>query len=142
MDNSVLKQISELDGLPKDQLRERWTALFGSPPAVDDKRVLVSRLAYRIQELKFGGLSKQTVDRLNSLSITVDTVPQKRGMPLAGTRYIRVWRGTKYEVTVTNGGYEFEGRPYRSLTAIAKDITGAHWNGNLFFGVRKCKPHP
>ena len=54
-----------------------------------------------------------------------------------GTRLVREWQGDRYEVTVVKGGFEFEGRKYRSLTAITKVITGTHWNGFLFFGLQK-----
>jgi hypothetical protein len=55
---------------------------------------------------------------------------------LAGTRLVREWNGRRYEVTVVPGGFVFEGRRYRSLTAITKAITGTHWNGRAFFGLR------
>lgn len=62
---------------------------------------------------------------------------RKNGMPVAGTWLIREWQGRRYEVTVVDGGFEYEGRRYRSLTAITKAITGTHWNGPAFFGLRK-----
>jgi hypothetical protein len=58
-------------------------------------------------------------------------------MPVVGTRLVREWRGERHEVTVVPGGFEYLGRLYRSLTAIAKVITGQHWNGRLFFGLRR-----
>jgi hypothetical protein len=58
-------------------------------------------------------------------------------MPVVGTRLIRDWNDRRYEVTVTYGGFEFEGRRYRSLSAIAKVITGTHWNGRAFFGLKQ-----
>ncbi len=64
---------------------------------------------------------------------------KKKGMPLIGTRLVREWNGTRYEVTVVRGGYEFDGRRYRSLTAIVKEITGTKWNGPAFFGLRECE---
>ena len=62
---------------------------------------------------------------------------RKNGVPVAGTRIVRDWHGKRHEVTVTEGGFEYEGRRYRSLSAIARAITGTRWNGPAFFGLRK-----
>jgi hypothetical protein len=62
---------------------------------------------------------------------------RKVGVPVVGTRLVREWNGRTYEVTVVYGGFEYEGRRYRSLTAIATAITGTHWNGRAFFGLKK-----
>ena len=56
--------------------------------------------------------------------------------PVAGTRLMREYQGVQHSVTVTGDGYEYQGRPYRSLSAIARAITGTRWNGLLFFGLR------
>jgi hypothetical protein len=58
-------------------------------------------------------------------------------VPVAGTRLVREWNGRTYEVTVVYGGFEYDGRRYRSLTAIATAITGTHWNGRAFFGLKE-----
>ena len=58
-------------------------------------------------------------------------------MPVVGTRLVREWHGERHEVTVTKDGLEYEGRPYRSLSAVAKVISGGHWSGPAFFGLRK-----
>ena len=62
---------------------------------------------------------------------------RKVGVPVVGTRLVREWNGHTYEVTVVHGGFEYEGRRYRSLTAITQAITGTHWNGRAFFGLKK-----
>ena len=146
MKKSVLKQVAELPNLDSDQLKERWRALFGSEPPAYNKSYLVKRLAYRIQELAFGGLSEGAQAQLREALDEDDTDSnatrlhrrrRKDGMPVTGTRLVREWQGNRYEVTVVHGGFEFEGRKYRSLTAITKAITGTHWNGPGFFGLRK-----
>ena len=63
----------------------------------------------------------------------------RKDVPMVGTRLVREWDGERYEVTVVQGGFEFAGRRYRSLTAIAKAITGTHWNGPAFFGLRSMR---
>ncbi len=149
MRKGVLKQITELEGLDRDGLKERWRSLFGTEPPGYSRDLMVGRLAYRIQELAYGGLSEDVKSRLaeclpeDSLDATSNEVARmkrrqrKNGMPVAGTRLIREWQGTRYEVTVVDGGFEYEGRRYRSLTAVTKAITGTHWNGPAFFGLRK-----
>ncbi|MEO5351564.1 MAG: DUF2924 domain-containing protein, partial [Magnetococcus sp. YQC-3] len=59
------------------------------------------------------------------------------GMPVVGTRLLREWKGVQHSVTVTPNGFEYQGRPFRSLSAVAKAITGTQWNGFLFFGIRR-----
>jgi hypothetical protein len=103
---------------------------------------LVKRLAYRIQELAYGGLSARAEAKLNRLIAEEEArlngkIPKRRGdRPITGTRLIREWRGVEHAVTVLDNGFEYQGRPYRSLSAIARAITGTRWNGRLFFGVR------
>ena len=146
MKKSVLKQVAELPELSSDQLKERWQALFGSDPPAYNKPYLIKRLAYRIQELAYGGLSEPAKAQLRDALDDEDGsgIPGRRkhrrgtpGMPVIGTRLVREWRGNRYEVTVATGGFEFEGRKYRSLSAITKAITGTHWNGPGFFGLRQ-----
>jgi len=146
MKQSVLKQVAELPNLDSEQLKERWRALYGSEPPAYNKPYLVKRLAYRIQELAFGGLSEAAQAQLREALAQEDADGttgrmqrrrRKDGMPVVGTRLVREWQGGRYEVTVVRGGFEYEGRKYRSLTAITKVITGTHWNGPGFFGLRK-----
>ena len=148
MKRSVVKQIAELPTLPIDRLKERWRALYGTEPPAYNRAHLVKRLAYRVQELAYGGISEiamaQLRDRVEDGNLGVDTpgngrtAPKKRDLnrPAAGTRIIREWNGQRYEVTVVHDGFEFQGRRFRSLTAVAKALTGVHRNGPAFFGLR------
>ena len=117
--------------------------LFDSEPPPFNRRYLESRLAYRIQELAYGGLKPETVRRLERLGEELDGGDRKkRGMradrdrPITGTRLLREWQGVEQVVTVTADGFEWQGRPYKSLSAIARAITGTRWNGWVFFGLR------
>jgi hypothetical protein len=142
MPASVLAQLAALKGLPTPDLKRRWRDLFDTEPPPYNRRFLESRLAYRIQELAHGGLKPETVARLGALAEDVAAAdPGKRhrmgkDRPIAGTRLIREWQGVEHCVTVSNEGYEYQGRPYKSLSAIARAITGTRWNGPLFFGLR------
>ena len=142
MTDTTLAQVTALKILPTSTLKQRWRDLFETEPPPYNRRFLESRLAYRIQELAYGGLRPETVARLEELGEQLDggkiDVRRKRGddRPIAGTKLIREWQGVEHAVTVTNGGYEWQGRPYRSLSAIANAITGTRWNGWVFFGLK------
>ena len=142
MTDSTLAQIAALKILPTAELKRRWRELFETEPPPYNRRFLESRLAYRIQELAYGGLKPDTIERLEALGEQLDggkiDVRRKRGddRPIAGAKLIREWQGVEHAVTVTKDGYEWQGRPYRSLSAIANAITGTRWNGWVFFGLK------
>jgi hypothetical protein len=125
------------------ELKAQWRELFDSEPPPFNRRYLESRLAYRIQELAYGGLKPETIRRLERLGEELDGGDRKKSriradtMPIAGTRLIREWRGVEHVVTVTADGFEWQGRPYKSLSAIARAITGTRWNGLIFFGLKR-----
>lgn len=138
----VLGRLAALQTLPTPDLKQQWRELFGTEPPPFNRPYLQSRLAYRIQELAYGGLKPETRARLEALGEQLDggNVVLRRtradGRPLAGTRLLREWRGVEHAVTVLVDGFEWEGRPYRSLSAIARAITGTRWNGWAFFGLK------
>ena len=145
MKGSVLGQLAALKGAPASALKARWRELFDSEPPAYNRRFLESRLAYRIQELAYGGLSRETLERLNAAAkqyTTKDAAERKaRPMlrPVAGTKLIREWQGIEHCVTVRADDFEYLGRPYKSLSSIAREITGTKWNGLVFFGLKR---HP
>ncbi|KMK65966.1 DUF2924 domain-containing protein [Puniceibacterium sp. IMCC21224] len=123
-------------------LKQQWRELFDSEPPPFNRRYLESRLAYRIQELAYGGLKPETVKRLEALGEHLDGGDRKKSRiradltPIVGTRLIREWQGVEHVVTVTADGFDWQGRPYKSLSAIARAITGTRWNGWVFFGLK------
>ncbi len=139
MKENILAQVSELNGMSMPQLVERWKALFASKPPVRNRAHMVMRLAYRIQELAYGGLPEETTAQLREIGEGQEQASNRgrKNGPVAGTRLMREWKGERHEVTVTRVGYEYRGRPFKSLSAIARAITGTRWNGPLFFGIRK-----
>ena len=142
MTDTVLARLAALKTTPTAELRKQWEALFETPPPRYNRRFLESRLAYRIQELAYGGLKPETVKRLEALGEQLDggniVLRRIRGddKPMAGTRLIREYGGVEHTVTVLHDGYEWQGRPYQSLSAIARAITGTRWNGWVFFGLK------
>jgi len=144
MDQTVVAQIAELERMPIDELRKKWKYLYGkTSPASSNRRQLVARLAYRIQELAYGGLSREARERLEKIAgMSVSgrkTHRRDPNLPVPGTKLIREWQGGRIEVTVLETGFECEGKRYRSLSAIAATITGTKWNGWEFFGLRPRK---
>ena len=131
--NSVLRQMALLQSMSLEQLREKWLDLYGEEPP-------------RIQELFYGGLSEQAKVHLQQAAKEDPVATVNRRIPeerksneaiLPGTRLVRVWNDRRYEVIVLADGYEFEGRTFRSLSAVAREITGTRWNGKVFFGLKK-----
>ncbi len=143
MTETIITRIATLKNTPTPDLREMWRDLFDTEPPRQNRRFLESRLAYRIQELEYGELKPATIERLEALGEELDggkaEVRRKRtdDRPIAGTRLIREFQGVEHCVTVLADGFEYQGRPYKSLSAIARAITGTRWNGWTFFGLRK-----
>lgn len=141
-ESEVKRQLELLDLMNQAELREKFCELFGFEPGQTNIVNLRRRLAYRIQELHFGGLSdndKEILIRIADGDPMANLQNKAKGMisKLRGTRYQRVWKGKKYEVIVLGDGtFEYDGTVYQSLSAIAREITGTRWNGKLFFGVK------
>ncbi len=144
MEPTVLQQVAALRKMPLAALRERWGALFGrDAPAAYKPERLIRRLAWRIQELHYGGLSDAARQRLrqiaeaDKLARGERRATRRKGAGLApGTRLVRHWHGVEHIVTATaDGGFEHGGKRYRTLTAAAKAISGQHCSGPRFFGL-------
>ena len=145
MKDSVLSQLAALKGASAPVLKARWRELFETEPPAYNRRFLESRLTYRIQELAYGGLSRETLERLRAMAkqyATRDAAERKARplqRPIAGTKLIREYQGVEHCVTVRADDFEYLGRPYKSLSSIAREITGTKWNGLVFFGLKR---HP
>jgi len=150
MTDRVLARLAALKTAPTPDLKQQWRELFQSEPPPYNRKFLESRLAYGIQELAYGGLTPETRKRLAALAEDLERQngngSKRRNRadtrPIAGTRLIREWQGVEHCVTVLADGYEYEGRPYKSLSAIARAITGTRWNGLLFFGLKNHRSRP
>ena len=147
MGRSMVAQVAELEGMTLEQLREKWNALYNTaPPVTSSRQQLVGRLAYRLQELVYGGLSDETKAKLEALGRVAMGMGKRESrnpdQPVPGTKLIREWQGERKEVTVLESGFEYAGKTYRSLSAIATEITGTKWNGPDFFGLRRRECNP
>jgi len=146
---TVEAEIARLRGLDAKVLRARWRTSFGQDaPTHLARHCLFAMLAYRLQAEAMGDLDAETVRFLKQ----VDLAPSKQAaVPLTqafarrtrdlspGTVLTREWSGQHHRVMVLDGGFVWEGRTYRSLSEIAKLITGTKWNGPRFFGLRDRK---
>jgi Protein of unknown function (DUF2924) len=147
--SSVEAEIAHLRGLPVKALRARWLTSFGrnAPPHLA-RHLLFAMLAYRLQAEVVGDLDAETVRFLGRIDLTPSkqaAVPltqafERRRRDLSpGTEFTREWAGQHHGVMVLDGGFAWQGRTYRSLSEIAKAITGTKWNGPRFFGLRDRK---
>jgi hypothetical protein len=133
------QKIATLADLTTQQLRTEWRRLYRNHPPRLSRDLLVRTIAYRMQELAYGGLSKATQRRLTALTKELQTnggIPPDPGPRVRpGARLVREWRGRTHTVVVTEDGFEYAGKTYSSLSKIAQAITGAHWSGPRFFGL-------
>lgn len=164
--DTVPMQLAALDDMNVPALAERYLELYGEPTRSRNKDYLRKRLKWRIQELAEGGLSQGALARIHQLGdqmperwrmrqsqglvdaaaapvpvaapqVTQAVEPRDPRVPPAGTVLRRVFDGNTYEVMVCLEGFEYAGRQYKSLSAIATEIAGTRWNGFLFFGLKK-----
>lgn len=141
--------IAELQAMDVAALVVRYEELHGRPPRVKNRTWLWRRCAWKEQERRFGGLSTTAKARLEELIAELDLPigeqqvvrgpapsPKSGDIPV-GTTLVRDWHGRQVRTTRVEGGWEHEGAVHRSLSAVAKAVTGAHWNGRRFFGLTK-----
>jgi hypothetical protein len=139
----VGEALARLSALTIFELRGEWRRLHRMPAPMRLSRDLLMRgITYNLQERPLGGLSKAILRKLERLSLDSEaSEAQKPAPPIslkAGTRLVREWHGVTHTVLVHADGFEWNGRRYRSLTIVAREITGAHWSGPRFFGLRTC----
>ena len=134
--------LARLPELALGELRRHWRALYKSEASPHLSRELLRRaVAYRMQELAVGGLRPECERQLRQIAQEFNQTGQIRrraSLELkSGTRLVREWRGRTYEVLVLDDGFSWQGAAYRSLSAVARKITGTPWSGPLFFGLKQ-----
>jgi hypothetical protein len=164
LDPNTAKKIRALEAMTIGELRDKYLEVFGEATRSGNKRFLVRRIAWQLQALREGGLSERARRRAAELAdeshlrtrapgmpsssaapdrdpartvIRSFSPPHNPRLPMPGTILTREYRGKTIQVMVLDKGFEFEGQLYRSLTAIAEAVTGSHWNGRQFFGIKK-----
>lgn len=138
-EQAVARLLAQLPAMDHKELQQHWRELFGREPSPGMRRNhMIPILAYRAQEKAFGGLKESTVRMLRELAVGASEA-QPIYRPKTGTRYVREHNGKLHEVTVLDEGFEYGNESYRSLTEIAKVITGTKWSGPAFFGLKRKK---
>jgi hypothetical protein len=141
MDREALAaEIASVSKLGIDELRECWKAMYGKAPSREIGRSFLTRaIAYRLQERAYGGLKPSTsrlLARAVEETVTGSSKRAQTRMAQSGTILIREWQGTAHRVTMLDDGVSFNGKRYRSLSEVAREITGSRWSGPRFFGLR------
>lgn len=161
MQSAVTTEILRLQGMTIYQLRERWKEVFGQETKQRHRIYLIKRLAWKLQEDRFGKLTPEQEARVAEYRREIEALPPEkwfpnskankaaaareklrpglrdRRLPLPGSVLTREWKGNEVVVKVLESGFEYEGRVFRSLSAVAREVTGTSWNGWLFFGIAK-----
>jgi hypothetical protein len=136
----IAAELVRLEGLTNFELRAEWRRLHHmQPPKSLSRDLLLRGITYKIQERASGGLSKSVLRRLTGAGPDATSNELRRAAPLTvvkpGTRLVREWNGETHTVLVHADGVEWRDRRYRSLSVVAREITGAHWSGPRFFGL-------
>ena len=136
---SLPERLIALTELTLPELRAEWRRLYRSQAPRLSRNLMVRAIAWRLQERACGGVSAAASRKLLEYGRRDAGTPHGRdvanALPKPGTRLVREWNGRTYTVTITEDGYAYNGSTYRSLTKIARVITGAHWSGPRFFGL-------
>jgi len=153
MGKSIAAEIRELQDMTVPELQARYRELFGEETRSHHKQQLFRKLAWRVQELAEGGLSERAKARAREIANEADirvqpprefmngapsaTRVRDERLPVPGTLIEREYKGRVVSVRVLDKGFEYEGRTYRSLSAVAREVTGTNWIGMLFFGLAR-----
>jgi hypothetical protein len=134
-------EIAALQSLDVKELKARWRTLYQTEaPTRFSRDLLIRAVAYRLQERALGGLKPATRRLLQRVVADAHARRPLKLKPLRrlepGAVLIREWGGVKYKVVVLENGFSFRSQRYGSLSAVARQITGSHWSGPLFFGLK------
>ena len=151
MNDNILAEILALKDLSVLELQTKYSELFdGKKATSNNKTYLWQRIAYRIQEIEYGGLPAEALNKLKALTQEYDPINNQalrsyaveryhasrdRRLPIPGTVINKKYKGTEIRVKALEHGFEYNGKVYKTLSAVAKAITGAHWNGFSFFNM-------
>jgi hypothetical protein len=140
----IAAELARLEALSNFELRGEWRRLHHmQPPKSLSRDLLLRGITYKIQERAFGGLSKSVLRKLTGTEPDASSTENRSHAPRTvvktGTRLVREWNGQTHTVLVHGDGVEWRGKRYRSLSFVAREITGAHWSGPRFFGLASKK---
>lgn len=139
----IKTRIAGLEAMSIAELKKEWRSYYkSSPPVGFSQDMLIRAIAYRMQEQVFGGLDARSKRKLKLLAEKLEAggtigLGDGRITFRSGTRLVRAWQGKTHRVLVLTDGFEYEGEIFASLSHIANKITGSHWSGPRFFGLKK-----
>jgi len=142
MPRRVHLSLGRLAELAPEDLKREWVDRYGSPAPNLTPGLLRLGIGYKLQEQTVGGVNRSTRSVLRQVTAGAGQGDSGKPMPrklTPGTRLVRDWRGVGHTVTVLADGFEYDGRHWKTLTAVTRAITGSHWNGPLFFGLTERK---
>jgi hypothetical protein len=138
--NTSIAQIAQLPQLSMESLWALWDELFDRRPGHHHRTYLESRIAYKLQERAFGSLAGHVRRKLEQIGETGEVPNHKRRAEselAPGTTLVREYNGITYRVKVMEDGrFDLNGRPYKSLSKVAREITGSVYSGPVFFGLK------
>ncbi|MDR0555773.1 MAG: DUF2924 domain-containing protein [Holosporaceae bacterium] len=137
-DLKIMRQILSLQDKKISELKALWERMFDHPPAISSREYMIAKIAYRIQELAYGGVDEATRDKIQAAAREIKrpkAIGSKKFRPMIGTKIMKEYKGNVIEVLVVPDGFSYSGEIYKSLSSIATKITGTKWNGLKFFGV-------
>lgn len=139
---AIDRELPKMETMPLDQLRAAWLQTFNSqPPKLKTRDVLLRVMAWRIQAKALGRLAPATARKIRELSAAFARDPHHRLSPtpdlMPGTVLVREWKGVVHRVLVQRDGFTYDEQSYRSLTDVARAITGTAWSGPRFFGIEQ-----
>ncbi len=136
LERRIEAEVKALAAMNLEELRAVWRSRYGAPPKMRSPQLLRLNLAWRIQADAFGGLDAETRRRLRRGGAGASAADRLQ----PGVRLMREWKGVPHEVVVEEGGFRYDGRVWKSLSEIARHISGSRWNGPRFFGLRTDPP--
>jgi hypothetical protein len=134
----IVRQIMSLQDKKLPELKALWEKMFDHPPAISSREYMIAKIAYRIQELVYGGIDEATKSKIQAAAKEIKrpkAAHSKKFNPMIGTKIMKEYRGNLIEVLVVRDGFFYAGEVYKSLSSIATKITGTKWNGLKFFAV-------
>ena len=138
-DLSVIKQVVALQNMRSCDLEAMWDKFFNHPPEVASRQHITAKLAYKIQEMAYGGVDSKTEEKIKSCAKEIPTLVElkktRKFSLMVGTKITKEYHGKLHEVFVVKEGFSYNSEIYKSLSAIASKIAGTKWNGLKFFAV-------
>lgn len=137
----IIKKVMLLQTMKTADLERMWGKFYDHPPEISSRQHMTAKIAYKLQELAYGGVDETTETKIKACAKKVQTPldkskKTKKYKPMIGSKIVKEYNGALIEVLVVQDGFAYNGEVFKSLSAVARKITGTNWNGLRFFGVK------